>query len=121
LGGTAGAKGAAGRGGNGLATGAGRLEEAGPTLVDGMPADFGGACVVMLGTTVVEEDAGAFTVLGGFPAVGGAGTSTITEHLGQRAFLPAYLASTLNLAAQAGHRHKTSDMVESLREATSRA
>ena len=66
---------------------------------------FGGACVVMLGTTVVLLE------MGWLPA---AGTSTTTEHFGQRAFLPAYFASTLNFAAQAGQRHKTSDMVESL-------
>lgn len=66
---------------------------------------FGCACVVMVGTTVVLLE------IGSLPA---AGTSTTTEHLGQRAFLPAYFASTLNFALQAVQRHKTSDMVESL-------
>jgi hypothetical protein len=36
------------------------------------------------------------------------GTSTIAWHLGQRAFLPAYLASTLNLAEQPVHRQRIS-------------
>lgn len=76
-----------------------------PTAVDDILAGFGGACVVVLGTTVVLLE------MGWLPA---AGTSTTTEHLGQRAFLPAYLPSTLNFAVQAGQRHKTSDMVESL-------
>jgi hypothetical protein len=58
----------------------------------------------MVGTTVVLVETG-------LPAEG---TSTITEHLGQRAFLPAYLESTLNFAVQAGQRHKTSDITESL-------
>ena len=65
-------------------------------------ATFGGAWEVIVGTTVVLVETGLFPP---------AGTSTITEHFGQRAFFPAYLASTLNFAVQAGQRHKTSDIL----------
>jgi hypothetical protein len=76
---------------------------------------LGGACVVMDGWTVEPLDtdwpAGMFVpVSESAPAVG---TSTTTAHLGQRAFLPAYFASTLNFAEQAGQRQTTSDMLTS--------
>jgi len=112
--------GAAGRAGKARAIGAGQGREpllavAGGAVAGGggaLGAFFGGARVVIVGTTVVVLETGSLLAVLG-PA-GGAGTSTMTEHFGQRAFLPAYFTSTLNLVAQAGQRHRTSDMVESL-------
>ena len=68
------------------------------------------------GCTVVlfEGDCPAWTLVEVSDSAPAAGTSTTTAHFGQRAFLPAYFASTLNFAEQAGQRHTTSDMIKSV-------
>jgi hypothetical protein len=70
-------------------------------------AAFGGAFAVAAGMTVVLLETGSL------PA---AGTSTTSVHFGQRAFLPAYFASTLNFVAQAVQRQRTSAMINHPRD-----
>jgi hypothetical protein len=65
-------------------------------------AALGGAGAVWAGMTVVLLE------MGSLPR---AGTSTTSVHFGQRAFLPAYLASTLNFVAQDVQRQSTSAMI----------
>jgi hypothetical protein len=64
-------------------------------------AALGFALAVAVGMLVVPPEIGSLP---------GGGTSTTMLHFGQRAFFPAYLASTLNFVAQAVQRHKISAM-----------